>query len=809
MNDASTPRDTPADDDQPLVRRSSARQGTTPEGLFPKQPVADQCKGRLAFLLVLICYAIVDYGRLQWVPTSLDTGHAWHVFYASYVELVYHNDLAHWFPYGAYGQPNTIYSLMDLTPTDYLMMAIGKVFQIKNALVLFQLSLMAKHLLFLFGIHLLSRHLFRRQSTIWLCLIGSIAFLYAFQLNQRQVMCMVEWYPLVLYFLARFFRDKWPEGLWISGTIFTVSCLGNAYEQPWLLMALFPFVAVATWKHPRAWREVFRCRAGNLAAMVLFVAAASLYLYMALNILEGVETVRGGRTSSTGVVDLSEFSGAKTRIYTLYEVVLSFVCGHAFYIGLLPLACILWGIFRVRTPLFAVFMAASLLFIWFPLGGVLALALYYSVPFISLLHFIYMGFHFLPLTLLLAAGAAWEEFEPSRKNLKVGLLFPVIVLLAIDFSFYGYNLGLTPQHTQALLSSSWMLFLKLGMYAGVLGLAAILSLVYRCRCRGREMDRSGMPESPPAPADGGRLSTLMSFHTLAVVALLTGLFLDVFAYSFRSGLPENGIGDGFEAPKSNWHPVAKSSPAYQAGLVQPLTWQGERLDQPHEERQRVALETPSYFYTYAFAQFDPCQRVLEWFSIGTAMQKLLALRDENDRALQTILGCHAPKLRLLTQAFYANSEAEAAAAVRSQGDLANVLILQWPSDVPQPRMPRLSTGESPGSIRVTDFGANAIELKVNVTAPDGAWLVYADAYDPRWRAWINGKPVPIVPAYVGLKAVWVPHGESVVRMKFAAWSSVGVRVLAIGGALCSLSLLLYCGFCCVRGFPGDRKAGPL
>ena len=71
--------------------------------------------------------------------------------------------------------------------------------------------------------------------------------------------------------------------------------------------------------------------------------------------------------------------------------------------------------------------------------------------------------------------------------------------------------------------------------------------------------------------------------------------------------------------------------------------------------------------------------------------------------------------------------------------------------------------------------------------------------------WIDGKPMPIVPAYVGLKAVWVPQGESVVRMKFSAWSNVGVRVLALGGAICSLSLLLFCGISCIRGFPSSRR----
>jgi len=293
-----------------------------------------------------------------------------------------------------------------------------------------------------------------------------------------------------------------------------------------------------------------------------------------------------------------------------------------------------------------------------------------------------------------------------------------------------------------------------------------------------------------------------------VAALLTGLLFDVFQYSYRSGTPANVTIDSYrdDPPTPTYRPVSKSSPVYQACHVQPLTWQPERLEQPDDERKRVVLQDPAFVNTYAFAQFDPCRAEFVQRAIGTAMQKLLSLRDQNDPALQTILGCHAPKLRLMTQALYVNNAAKAEEAVRSRGDLTNVVILQLPSNSPRPSMPHSPPAESPGSVHVTNFGANAIEARVKVTVPGGAWLVYADTYDPRWRAWVNRESAPIVPAYVGLKAVWVPHGESTVRMKFSAWSNVGVRALAIGGAICSLSLLLFCGICCVRGFPSSRRS---
>ena len=88
--------------------------------------------------------------------------------------------------------------------------------------------------------------------------------------------------------------------------------------------------------------------------------------------------------------------------------------------------------------------------------------------------------------------------------------------------------------------------------------------------------------------------------------------------------------------------------------------------------------------------------------------------------------------------------------------------------------------------------------------PEGAWLVYADAYDPRWRAWVDAAPAPVVPAYVGLKAVRIPRGDHVVRMEFGGSARVGMSALAAGGAACSLSLLAYCALCCITGFPSAQ-----
>ena len=120
---------------------------------------------------------------LRWIPVGSDTADYWHMFYTSYTEMFFGNRLALWLPYGAYGQSNLLYHVMEISSSDYLMMIVGRLLHVTNALLMFQLSLIVDHLLFLFGIYSLSRILFRRRSSVAFCVIGSLVVLHAQQLG--------------------------------------------------------------------------------------------------------------------------------------------------------------------------------------------------------------------------------------------------------------------------------------------------------------------------------------------------------------------------------------------------------------------------------------------------------------------------------------------------------------------------------------------------------------------------------------------------------------------------------------------------
>jgi len=779
------------DEHQRSADGSAERRSRPRKSLFPDEPVANLSKGRLVFVSALVCYATIDFWLLRWVPTGIDTGDFWHIFYASYAELLFRNDFAHWFPYGAYGQPNALYNLLELTSTDYLMMIVGKLLNVRNAVLLFELSVVADHLLFLFGVYLLSRTMFQRKSAVLLCVIASLSLLHGLQLNYIHVFRILSWYPLIVYFLARFYRERKPEALWTAGVVFIFWCLGALYLPAYMTLCLLPFMAVASWNHPQAWRSIFSLRMRNLATMAICASAALLYLYVAREMLVGIEVVRESR-STIGGVSVEAFLGA--RDHTLFEALISLCSGGIFYIGLLPVACVVWGLFRARSPAFSAFIWSAVLLVWFALGGLFSRWLFYYVPLFSLAGYLYMGFYLMRAPLLLAAAAAWDIFLPSQRNLKIVFLFPVIFLFLVDFSLYGEHFVVAGSNARTFFTLWRPAFVRLAVYGTFAALALIVSVIWRS---------TPVSLTKHRPGASSRVALLTG-------ALLAALFVDVFQYSYQSGLPTNPFGWSYrDAPTDHWYLADETMAAYQAGRVKRLTWQPERLDAPVDARQRTILASPTYFHTYAFAQFDPCQSSLLVRSLSSSMGKLLALRDRNDVELQTILGCKAPKMRLTTTAMYVDDEKEAATAVQRTPHLAAVAILQLPRGYPRPAERLSASGENPGAVTLTEFGANALTARVHVDDPEGAWLVYADAYDPRWRAWINDKAAPIVPAYVGLKAVRVPQGDGVVRMEFGGSATVAMRILGVGGAIVSLSLLVYCAWCCIGGFPPSTRNAQL
>jgi hypothetical protein len=80
-------------------------------------------------------------------------------------------------------------------------------------------------------------------------------------------------------------------------------------------------------------------------------------------------------------------------------------------------------------------------------------------------------------------------------------------------------------------------------------------------------------------------------------------------------------------------------------------------------------------------------------------------------------------------------------------------------------------------VRVAEYTPHRVRLETAVSEP--ALLILSDTYAPGWRAWDNGRPVPILPADHALRGVYLEPGSHVVEFRYrqpAFW--VGLAVTA-------------------------------
>lgn len=90
-----------------------------------------------------------------------------------------------------------------------------------------------------------------------------------------------------------------------------------------------------------------------------------------------------------------------------------------------------------------------------------------------------------------------------------------------------------------------------------------------------------------------------------------------------------------------------------------------------------------------------------------------------------------------------------------------------------------TTPEAGGTLewRVKAYRYNSLSL--TVTAPSRGVLYWADGYDPRWRAWVDGAEVPVHRANLAFKGVLLEPGRHAVRFQFRPTAIVVTSVVFV------------------------------
>jgi hypothetical protein len=147
----------------------------------------------------------------------------------------------------------------------------------------------------------------------------------------------------------------------------------------------------------------------------------------------------------------------------------------------------------------------------------------------------------------------------------------------------------------------------------------------------------------------------------------------------------------------------------------------------------------------------------------------------NSEIARRLAGVSRDKLRFFSRAHAASSTPMTAAI----GDL---LFVEGSSEEPLPAPDRDEHLDL--KYEILGFGANSLKVAVDA-APAGAWMTFADAWNPSWEAEVNGRSVPILRADLAYKAVRLEQGRNLVEFRFRSpvrtASSLALAILSIAG----------------------------
>ena len=91
-----------------------------------------------------------------------------------------------------------------------------------------------------------------------------------------------------------------------------------------------------------------------------------------------------------------------------------------------------------------------------------------------------------------------------------------------------------------------------------------------------------------------------------------------------------------------------------------------------------------------------------------------------------------------------------------------------------------------GKVAVLDYQPE--EIKLTAEAPEACWLYASERWAPGWKAYLDGKEVPIYKANFAFRAVPIPAGKHSLRMRYEPWIYKPLLVVAWSTILLGLGL---------------------
>jgi hypothetical protein len=736
--------------------------------------------------IVIPVIIFIPYFRVTAIPIH-DTLWKYQYFHFFYSHLVSFQEIPLWVPYGSYGIASGFSQLTLVSPSNYFFAAIGVLFGISNTLILFKFSVLLDFIIFIGGIYLFSSEFYRSKQAVIFAMIaaaGSFSWIVQSHLNFYIFYLM----PLAAWAAEKFLVTGDLKFIGFLMLIEGITFVGNVpYFAPLHLLVLTILVIVSyqTKKLSGNQRENERRRLPlirdwlhriTLRSVPLTLFAAILVgvvlCIVAYNSLQGTIVLAEGRDpSSFAVPPMTFLNYGRLNPGTSVLGMLAGVYPNAdntYYIGLLTPILVFWGLYKLDNPIFLSLVACAVALFWLSIGGWFAKLIYYF-PGMMLYRHIGLTFGLSGILLILAGGFVVDKlvtgYDTVQTNSKLKNILKIILLaIAADLLFNWRKddiLILEPIQSSLLI----VFGIKIILYV-----AFAVFFVARFQARKNQ----NFPITPKL------------FIAFFIADILT--FQIAVQYTIPQAKANYSV-KAFEVDRLRFLAVRNNELALRGEGEQRLSIITEQSKYPH---------SATYAFGYVWLGVDPCAPIYRndlWQkavvdaiteSGGTARQQSGADFLPSSEKFRQDIGCNVSKLRLIKNYTTESSDSEKN-LLKTIADQKSMLVIKNSSE---PTMTYIASNEigSPSSIDVVYFNANKLKAKVKNDTKAPAWLYYADAFDERWLATLDGVSTNVYKANVGFKAVLIPPGEHEVLMQFGG-GEFSSNALALVGFFCLIFLV--------------------
>ena len=796
-----------------------------------------RCTNKRGFVMFVFFFLVLVLSVLRFylvmdkrIPMGHDTFQYLQLQYTLFFnEPALNKTVPQWLPFMTHGTVSNFWLTFSQGIFISIIVPIASFLKHINFYSIFQTGLLFDELILLFGCVALAKRYFKSVAAT-LFVASSIVFT---TISSTQIWWdfhLLYLFPVTLYCFDRAFRETSAKYLFLACLFSVGMMLGNPpYCAPLFAFTMVVFGLSIWFFLPRQTSVCLKqfVSSFKLRHLLAIIIPCMLLLIIFLFMKHGTADIishNSKRTADWQVSGLRDFLnyGENVNLSKYLELVSRGTnnLDNTVYAGLLIMPFALLTFIRVRSRLSYAFGTTALIMVLFSAGIIIPVIFYYTFPLAKYYRHIGLIAPLTKLFIVFYAAFGFDRFWQALKCLRK----KTDDLFFAEAKVYLIILIMSMLLILSFISFQWLGGFRIFNFPGSLGPLKIINQLYLSaeqisRLMTQLMFISGLFSILLiAMLWWPKKATLIGFifislHLIDVASFkaeheikrlprvdkeIVSLF-DIYDYSFSYNRNQNYLSNAR---------FTKMKPFLFLDDKKPFN--------PNRPASGTAKYGVQYWSIDSFLFFDAVSHIFApqrwlkgvdvfyrvWVPASKRSPAYAGFPIPQSTAFKNLCGYGSPKLQLFSKIHILPNEDDVAEVLGNPDFQGNILLTSSPSS----EFEKNSTPAIIGSkddielkanerivetnISVQEFSFDKLRLQVNNETESGAVLYYADAWHPKWRAYVNGKPSFVLKTSLAYKSVIIPPGTSDVRFEFGDTLSG-----FLFNAMITIGIFVFCGFC--------------